>query len=227
MNNQTLLIKHKERLNKLASFDYDNIEDWQIIESFNKAQLEFSRREARKGEDSKQTIEDINILLVDAPLKGVNETSYYESVSLPTNFLSYKRVSFKGKVPECEEARPFKVYLAEEANKDDLYRDPERTPSFEWAETFVTLIGNKIRIHTNNKFFVKEPVLTYYRKPKPIKIIGVVDPATGQVSSSEQECEFKEDLIENLIEESCMILAGDIESMIQVQRAAQNIQRNE
>ena len=34
MDNATLEIKLKQRLNKLASNDYDNIEKWQIIEAF-------------------------------------------------------------------------------------------------------------------------------------------------------------------------------------------------
>ena len=37
MNNDTLQLKLKQRLNKLDSQDYDNIEPWQMIEAFNKA----------------------------------------------------------------------------------------------------------------------------------------------------------------------------------------------
>jgi len=44
MNNATLQLKLKQRLNKLDSQDYDNIEPWQMIEAFNKAQLEWCRR---------------------------------------------------------------------------------------------------------------------------------------------------------------------------------------
>ena len=36
MNNGTILLKVQQRLNKLASSDYDNTEPWQIIEAFNK-----------------------------------------------------------------------------------------------------------------------------------------------------------------------------------------------
>ena len=44
MENSTLLIKIKQRLDKLDSQDYDNIECWQFIEAFNKAQIEWCRR---------------------------------------------------------------------------------------------------------------------------------------------------------------------------------------
>ena len=49
MNNNTLLIKLKQRLNKLDSQDYDNIECWQFIEAFNKAQIEWCRRNLHGG----------------------------------------------------------------------------------------------------------------------------------------------------------------------------------
>ena len=45
MTNATLQIKFKQRLNKIASNDYDNIECWQIIEAFNKAQISWCRRQ--------------------------------------------------------------------------------------------------------------------------------------------------------------------------------------
>ena len=45
MLNSTIVIKVKERINKLDSQDYDNILCWQIVEAFNKAQVEWCRRQ--------------------------------------------------------------------------------------------------------------------------------------------------------------------------------------
>ena len=49
MLNSTIQIKVKERLNKLDSLDYDNIECWQIVEAFNKVQIEWARRQLHGG----------------------------------------------------------------------------------------------------------------------------------------------------------------------------------
>ena len=75
MLNQTIQIKFRQRLNKIASNDYDNIECWQIVEAFNKAQIEWCRRQLRgtnarqEGDEmSKRRIDDLEILLVEAPL---------------------------------------------------------------------------------------------------------------------------------------------------------------
>lgn len=228
MDNQLIIVKTKQRLNKKSSADYDNLEVWEIIEAIGKVQTEFARRQAKKGEDSKQDIEDIQMLLKRIPLKGGKVNShYFESVDLPADFLSNKRVSFDGTTKECTEPRHFTVYLAEQANVDDLYKDPERNPSFEWGETFITIMNNKIQIHTNNQFDIVNPVLVYYRQPRRMTIKGEIDPYTGQVATVEQTLEFKDDVIEVLIDEAVLVLAGDIESQLQMQRSVQTIQRNE
>ena len=70
MNNATIQIKIKERLNKLDSLDYDNLECWQIVEAFNKTQIEWCRRQLHGGniykegdEMSKRRVDDLQILL--------------------------------------------------------------------------------------------------------------------------------------------------------------------
>ena len=45
MTNDLLQIKLRQRLNKLSSNDFDNLECWQIIEAFNKAALQWCRRQ--------------------------------------------------------------------------------------------------------------------------------------------------------------------------------------
>ena len=111
-------------------------------------------------------------------------------------------------------------------NIDDILADPDRNPNFEWAETINTIIDSKIRIYTDGKFKVVNPVLTYYREPVPIKIVGCVDPNTGQEATTEQICEFNDSVVELLIDETVAILAGDIEAFNQLSRSVQNIQRN-
>jgi hypothetical protein len=232
MNNSILQLKIKQRLNKLASNDYENLEGWQIIEAFNKAQIEWVRRQLHAGnvyregdEGSKRRIDDLQLLLLQVPLFGTQTLLYFESNLLPTDYLEYKRVSTFAKT-ECCKPETMTVYLAEEANVDELLDDEFRTPSYEWGETFCTLMGNKIRIYTNSQFDVVNPTLTYYRKPRYIQIANVVDPYTGLVSAADVTCEFKDDIVELLIDEAASIIAGDIESANQFARGTQNAERN-
>ena len=75
------------------------------------------------------------------------------------------------------------VYLAEEGNLNQLLRDKAKKPSFEWAETFATLINNEVHIYTNNEFDISDAKLIYYRQPRQIQIQGCVDPYTNEEST--------------------------------------------
>lgn len=227
MNNSSILVKVRQRLNKLSSFDYDNIEDWMVLEAFNKVQLETVRRLSIKGESTKETIEDIQVFLKNIELKGTNKPNYFESINLPSDVVSIRRVSPKANTKDCSDLRQMVSYLVEEYNIDILLKDPLKNPNFEWAETIHTLVGNKIRIYTNDQFNIQKVDFLYYRKPLEIKIVGVFDLESQRESDVEQLSEFKDDFIENnLIPETCLILAGDIENSNQVQRNTQFIQRN-
>ena len=84
MENSTLIIKLKQRLNKLDSQDFDNIETWQFIEAFIKCQVEWCRRNLHGGnmykegdELSKKRIDDLQpFLIVEA------DSHYHKKVNL-------------------------------------------------------------------------------------------------------------------------------------------------
>jgi len=233
MENSTLLIKLKQRLNKLDSNDYDNIECWQFIEAFNKAQIEWCRRNLHGGnmykegdELSKKRIDDLQPLLVELSLLGSVTDTYFETNNFPVDkYLEFKRVSTQAK-DECCPPRSMTVYLAEEANVPLLLRDPLKNPSFEWGETFCTMLNNTIRIYKNKNFEIVLPVLTYYRKPTLIQITGCADPYTGLVSTTNVNSEFKDDLVEVILDDTAALIAGDIENMYQQQRGTQAAERN-
>jgi len=232
MNNNTLQIKVRQRLNKLASNDYDNIECWQIVEAFNKAQLEWCRRQIhgantmKEGdEQSKMRIDDLQRLLITANLAGVESDNVFVSTPLPANYMSFKRISTLGK-DECCPPRDMTVYLVEEANIDLILRDPLKRPDFAWGETIATLIGNRVHLFSNDEFSIVRPQLTYYRKPVNIQILGCKDPYTELISTANIECEFKDDIVELLIDDTVSILAGDIMDVNNYQRGMTSGERN-
>jgi hypothetical protein len=232
MENNTLLIKLKQRLNKLDSNDYDNIECWQFIEAFNKAQIEWCRRNLHGGnmykegdELSKKRIDDLQPLLIELSLTGNQTDTYFETNNFPLNqYLEFKRVSTQAK-DDCCNPRSMTVYLSEEGNVPLLLRDPLKNPSFDWGETFCTMLNNTIRIYRKD-FDIVNPVLTYYRKPTLIQIEGCVNPYTGQVSTTNVNSEFKDDLVEVILDDTAALIAGDIENTYQQQRGTQAAERN-
>ena len=233
MLNSAILIKVKERLNKIASNDYDNIEDWQITEAFNKGQVDWCRRnlhgmntKQEGDEQSTRRIDDLQKLLTSTTLVMADKQTYYESTNFPGDYLQWKRVSSKAKNDCCPKPKNMVIYLGEQANVDQLLRDKNKRPSYEWGETFATLSGNTLQVYTNGEFTPVEVTLYYYGQPLRIEIAGTVNPYTGLVSPVDVNSEFKDDLVELFIDEAAKILAGDIESMNQFQRLSQKVEQN-
>jgi hypothetical protein len=243
INNSTIQLKVKQRLNKLASNDYDNIECWQIVEAFNKAQFDWCRRNLhginslQEGdEQSTRRIDDLQVILTTSSMTLYHKQRYFETSDLPNDYFQWKRLSILGK-DDCCEDRQFVTYLAEQANVDMLLRDQNKKPSFEWGETFCTMKDNKIQIYTNDEFEVTKAVLTYYRYPTRIQIKGCTDPYLSRpdptavnaglvIPTVDVPCEFKDDLIELFIDEAVKILSGDIESFNIMQVAQQSVEGN-
>lgn len=234
MNNAIIQLKIKQRLNKLDSADFDNIECWHMVEAFNKGQVNWCRRQLHGlnvkqtgDEQSKRRIDDLQILLKETNIPLTKRDLFVESSSiLPADYFEWKRIGTKASSECCDGTKGMVVYLAEEGNVDELLRDKHKQPNYEWGETFCTLKSNRVRIYTNNEFDLTEATLSYYRQPVRIEILNCVDPYTQQVSTVDVECEFKDDIVELFIDEAAKILAGDIESLNQQQTAQGQVEGN-
>lgn len=230
MQSSLILIKVKERVNKLDSADYDNLECWQIREAFNKAQLEWVRRQihgkndTQEGdEETRQRVDDLQILLTSESLDVRQNELYFEAKHLPANYLYIKRVTPKVIKDNCI-GKKIKSTLREEANVDEYLQDYSLSPSFEFEETFHTMINNTIRVYANYDFDVESIVFTYYRFPREIDF-GQCPDITGN-SGEEINPEFKDDIVELIIDDAVAILAGDIESPNAVQLSKQRSENN-
>lgn len=231
MDNNLLRLKFKQRLNKLSSNDFTNIECWQEAELINKAQLQVVRRNLHGGnvykegdEQSVFRIDDLNLLLKEEDLSGSNQGLFFETVALPDNYMKFKRVGVRAINPDCDNPRRITVTLVEEANIDELLADHLLKPSFKWAETFCTIIGNKIRVYTNQEFSIKDCKLTFYRYPKPVVFEGCRD-VNDQIGS-DQPLEFREGLAELIVDEAVKIAAADMSDYNNYSRSSQNVETN-
>jgi len=231
MKPQTAIIKIKTRLNKLDSFDYDNIEDWVIVEAVNKAALEICRSIIQGkvqglddgAEESSSRIADIQCLLKTEPINGNNQSTLYFETKIPKDYLWYNSLTVFASKDNCKDKK-IKSDLREQANVETLLQDHNSKPSFEWRETFHTFLGNKLRVYTNNEFDIEKVELTYYRKPIEMDIFGYTH-EDGRESKN-VDLEFKDDFAEVILDYAASIIAGDIESINQTQLNLQRSQMN-
>lgn len=206
------------RLNKGATNDYDNLWSYIKKEAFNKGITDSIRRlyrgknQTQEGaEETVARVDDLQILLKSVVLPVRNKGLYVETSSFPTDYLYYKRLTPLVSKNDCH-AVQMKSHLREEANVDDLIT----LPSFDFEETFHTLIGNKSHIYHNNDFTIDKISLTYYRKPKQYDF-----------KKLDTVIEFKDDLCELFIDEACKIIASDIESFNQKGGAQERRENND
>jgi hypothetical protein len=205
------------RLNKAASGDYDNLWSYQKEEAFTKAVNEWVRRQKRGknltqegDEETRDRIDDLQVLLKTEGLSTKNKGVFNATDKLPSDYLYFKRVTPYVSKDFCE-GLTIKSHLREEANVDDL----KNLPSFDFEETFHTIINNRIHIYHNKDFRINKAELTYYRKPK-----------TYSFKKLDSIVEFKDDICEMLVDEACKIMASDIESPNQKISADERVEKN-
>ncbi len=215
MNNNLLQVKFRQRLNKLDSQDYGNIECWQIAEAFNKAmdawvsrQLEGINQTRSTAEGSIRSIDKLQVILRDSALTMTDMGNYWEA-PLPDDYTEWSRISANA-VAQCCPPRKLKIFLGENADLDFDLLDKMKQPSFEWAETLGIVIGSTIRIYTNDCFDIDAPIMSYYRRATHIKIANCANPDTGVTSTVDVDCEFPNNVTETIIDEAAAILADDM-----------------
>lgn len=230
MDVRLIPFKVKSRLNKIDSSDYDNLECHQIVEAYNKAQLEWVRRQLhggnayREGSEASITrIDDLQILITPTELLGSNGDYYFLSRPIPEDYLRYVNLRVFASKGNCLNQR-MKSWLREEANSEDLLRDVNNKPSFMWRETFHTVVGNKIRVYTDNDFTVRKVELNYYRKPREIRLVGC--DYLGVSSSENVDPELPDAVVELIIDDAAAILAAGMENFNQVQINTQRAEKN-
>ena len=230
MKPQTALIKLRNRLNKSHSSDYDNIPDWVAVEAINKAALEVTRNAIRGigllkdgSEETRVRVDDLQFLLKPVPNFVGNDmnVSYFEG-KLPEDYLYFSRIIPLAKRDNCVN-QTLLTHLVEEANVPDLLQDFSTRPSWEWRETFHTLINNKLRIY-KDKFSIPKVDFVYYRKPRKMDIQGYVH--EDAKDSTNVDLEFKDDVAEIILDYAASIIAGDNESLNAAQITANRTNTN-
>lgn len=223
-------VKVKQRLNKKDSSDYSNLQCYEIVEAYNKAQVEWCRRQLHGGnifqegaESTVARVDDLQILLTPVELLGTNRDYYFLSREIPSDYMRYNTVRVWGSKKNCKSGR-ITSKLREEANADELLKDINTKPDFGWRDTFHTMVGNKIKVYTNGDFTVDKIELTYYRLPREIRIVGC--DYLGTPSSENVDPEFQVHVVELIVDDAASILAGDMESVNQFQITSQRSEKN-
>jgi hypothetical protein len=226
MKSSEVIVKVKTGLNKLDSQDYQNIDVWIIQQEYNKAAIDWTRGQLngmnirREGkEQSAINIDDLQILLKSDKLSGIDKGIYFMSQKLPKDYIRHSRTTPYVSRGTCSTPKTIVSELVEEGNVMVYLKDFNNQPSFDFEQTFHTLVSNKVRIYHNKDFEIKEADLLYYREPKYVSFPNAPLPNGGV--GVDEEIEFKKDIVELIVELTIKNIAGNIESINRMQIAQQ------
>lgn len=226
MNVDIVLFKLRQAVNKLDSQDYDNIENYVLLDYFNKCQLLYLREQLRGYNLSKDGDEGSKInlnsfqQLITTQLYSYTSANkkeqYYWSI-LPSDYYLIKRVDITAEKDDCHcIANNFRLYLAENYMCTEYYYDAMKSPNFDWRETFYTIANNELRVYYKD-FLIKDVSVTYYRKPRVVEKNGEFSTFLNLVSVSDVDPELADDVVENIIQMAASHIAGDIQDQISYQ----------
>lgn len=228
-----IALKVRQRTNKKDTQDDQNIPIYEIVEAYNKAQLNvvnrlYGRNNNYKSgiESTRKRVDDLQPLVNTTPVSiGVTKMdNYYMTDSIPDNYLHYISSTCIGKTETCANKKII-IYMQEESNLNTLLRNDMINPNFEWGETIGTMAGDKIKVHTLNKFEIINFYLTYLKRPISIDIPGYIK--QDGTPSTLVNPDLPDDIIEMCIDETVRIISGDIQNQFTNQMAQQNLQMSE
>jgi hypothetical protein len=214
MTSRTAYKKFKLRLNRLDTNFEQNILEDVFCEIFNKAQIKFINRLVDQEDNNKDNQTNLQVLLKDETLKGVNKGNLF-LVDLPKDWFWVKRLSATDTV--C--GNTLNCLLVQESNVGRLLQNTNWKPSVEWEETIYTLGGDKLRIYTDN-FNLKDCNIIYYKEPRKIDIKTGEDNIEGN-PSQDIDPEFSDNIVEEILDLAVLIATSDIADEVNFSSKAQ------
>lgn len=233
MNVDIVLFKLRQAINKLDSQDYDNVENYVLLDYFNKCQLLYLREQLRGynlskdgDEGSKINLNSFQTLIKtqDITYTSVNKKDIYYWSSLPADYYLIKRVDITAEQTDCKcLSNNFRLYMAENYMCTTYYHDAMKSPSFGWRESFYTIADGELRIYYKD-FIIRSASITYYRKPRIVEKNGVFSTFLNVVSTADVDPELPDDVVENIIMMAASYIGGDIQDQASYQIHANNRQ---
>lgn len=209
MTNKEQIYKFKLEYDKLDSNDFPKLELPQILLYLNKAQTAtieqiYDPDDNKLGFETTQlTMDHLSPIhvksepLVPLIVSTGNPNEYYFNLSnLSQKYMHLTRSYSYGTSPVCgSQILDNLVYTSNELNQ--VLKDPNRKPSFEWQEIPITVAQDRGYFYTDGTFTLETVKWEYLREPKEIDMAGYTK--FDGSPSIDQDCEFDNTIAENII----------------------------
>lgn len=238
----SLLYKIDQKLNKLSTNEYQQINLEDKILALNEAQIKLIKQKVdgfgtvsglgldafkKRYEDIQKLIENYEDHALDLTLTNplLHQWTAYVDTLVP-KYMFYIDSYFLANKGRCTDRI---IYINKELVKHGditvLINNTHYKPSFEYQETFNNINSNQISVYTDGTFTPTKLYLSYLRYPKYIDKEGYIT-INGDPSIT-QDCELQTYLEDELLDITVQSLAMYTENVSAVQSAQMRIQTNE
>ncbi len=145
----------QDRLNALSTNYGNNVPKHIFVRTFNAAQTTWVEERCKISSSNILRIDEIDILSTPYEFVPVKKEGYWEG-PLPSDYYHFRRAL--GFTP-CQ----LFIYPKKEEEVNRLLSDDNWKPSLDWAESFVTISGKKLKVYGD--FNIDRVELLYYRVP--------------------------------------------------------------
>lgn len=238
----SLLYKIDQKLNKLSSNEHQQIPLEDKILALNEAQIKLIKQKldgqntvSGLGLDAfKKRYEDLEKLVEmyeDHPLELIEVEGPLNRWKAPLKDVSPAYMFYVDSYITADKGKCKNrvIYinndLAKHADVPTLLKNTHYVPSFEYQETFNIISSDELSIFTDGTFKPKKLYLSYIRYPKYIDKVGYVK--FDGSASSDQNCELKNYLEDELVDLTVENLAMYTENMSAAQNAQFRIKTDE
>lgn len=231
----SLLYGIDQRLNKLSSFDHENIALEDKLLALNEAQIKLIKEKVGQNniykiglDGFKKRYQDLQFLIEnpeDHPLIPVLSDKYLNRwttllADVSPQFMFYVDAYLLADKGECKNriivCNPD---LVKHADIQLLLKNDNFKPSFDYQETIIDIASDELHIYTDGEFIPTVLYLTYIRYPKEIDKIGYVH--FDGTNSIDQNCELEAYLKDELLDLATECLAQYTENNSAAQYAKQ------
>ena len=238
----SLLYKIDQRLNKLSTNDHQQIQLEDKILALNEAQIKLIKQKLDGGvtntglgmdafkkryEDLQKFVEAYENHPLPLTLKNPELNKWTTSlVDIKPAYMFYVDSYVLADKGRCKNRKIWiNRDLAKHGDLQFCLNNDHYKPSFEYQETFNFISSDEIAIFTDGTFTPTALYLSYLRYPKYIDKEGYIK-LDGQ-PSTDQDCELKNYLEDELLDLTVQNLAMYTENQSAVQNATYRIQTNE
>ena len=146
-----------------------NVDKPRFVLMFNDMQLRYEDYLLEQKFD--ESIRECSHLLVDKTLTLKSESDNKNLYNLPSDYFDLSNLFVKANNEECKEI-DFETYEVKPENVQELLKNENFKPSFEYRETFYLTSGESTVSVFKDNFEIQSVDILYYKKPKEVDIEG-------------------------------------------------------